>query len=135
MWLRLMPRFDPGKKWTSPELGKALNQGINLPPLIGPENGTYRFRAEDGVGTCILLPDQVQTNTAAFAFKTGEVWAIDTWLLRAEQTVLLAVEIEKMLTEQLRRYGYFLTLLGLERDPFRLKHSRHWRGNWRTPWG
>jgi hypothetical protein len=118
MWLRLMPRFDPPKKWTSPELGKAFNRGINLPTLIGPANGTHRFRAEDGVGTCVLFGDEVQTNTAAFAFKTGEVWAIDTWVLGAEQTMLLSVEIEKMLTEQLPHYGYFLSLLGLE-EPYR----------------
>ena len=36
MWLRLMPRFDPGKPSTIANLGKALNQGINLPTLIGP---------------------------------------------------------------------------------------------------
>jgi hypothetical protein len=118
MWLRLMLSFDPGKKWKTPELGKALNQGINLPTLIGPANSTYRFRADDGVGTCVLLPDEVETKTAAFAFKTGEVWAIDTWLLRAEQTVLLDVEIEKMFTEQLPRDAHFLTLLGL-RAPYR----------------
>ena len=23
----------------------------------------------------------------------------------------------------------------LERDPVKLKHSRHWRGSWRIPWG
>ena len=26
-------------------------------------------------------------------------------------------------------------LLKLEHDPVRLKHSRHWRGNWRIPVG
>jgi hypothetical protein len=70
------------------------------------------------VGTCVLFGDEVQTNTAAFAFKTGEVWAIDTWVLGAEQTMLLSVEIEKMLTEQLPHYGYLLSLLGLE-EPYR----------------
>jgi hypothetical protein len=43
MWLRLIPSFDPGKKWKTPELGKALNQGINLPTLIGPANSTFPF--------------------------------------------------------------------------------------------
>jgi hypothetical protein len=118
MWLRLMPPFDQGKKLKIPDLGKALNQGINLPTLIGPANGTSRFRADDGVGICVLFPDEVETKSAAFAFKTGEVWAIDTWLLRAEQTVLLDVEIEKSFTEQLPRYGRFLTLLGLN-PPYR----------------
>jgi hypothetical protein len=118
MWLRLMPPFDPGKKWTTPELGKALYQGINLPTLIGRANGTYTLRADDGIGTCVLLSDEAQTNTVAFAFKTGEIWAVDTWLLGAHQRMLLALEIEKMLIEQLPVYGYFLTLLGLK-PPFR----------------
>jgi hypothetical protein len=118
MWLRLMPPFDPGKKWTSAALGKALDRGINLPTFIGPADGTYSLRAEDGVGTCILSRNEVQTKTAAFVSKTGEVRAIDTWVLGTEQTMLLSVEIEKMLTEQLPRYGYFLSLLGLE-PPYR----------------
>jgi hypothetical protein len=117
IWLRLMPPFDPPKKPTRSELAKAVNQGINLPTLMGPANGTHMFRAEDGVGTCILL-DGVQTKTAAFAFKTGEVWATDTWVLGTEQTMISAVEIEKMLTEQLPRYAYFLGLLGLK-PPYR----------------
>jgi hypothetical protein len=44
-------------------------------------------------------------------------------------------------------YGYFAVTIAkvffpttnetasLERDPIRLKHSRHWRGNWRIPVG
>ena len=30
---------------------------------------------------------------------------------------------------------YLLVLEVLERDPVRLKHIRHWRGNWRIPVG
>jgi hypothetical protein len=119
LWLRLMPRFDPGKKWASYELRNALNVGINLPTLIGPANGTYTIRAEDGVGTCIIYSsEEQQTNSSAFAFETGEVWAIDTYPLRTNPEELFVGEIERMLTERLPSYARFLTSLGLQ-PPFK----------------
>jgi hypothetical protein len=117
IWLRLMPSVDPGKKWTIQELSTALSKGINLPTIVNPVFGTYTIRADDGVGT-ILLADGMQTPSVAFAFKTGEIWAIDTWILSAEQSMLLTVEIEQALTDRLRRYGQVLSLLGLP-PPYR----------------
>jgi hypothetical protein len=119
VWLRLMPPFDPGgKKWKSYELRNALNRGINLPTLIGRANGTYTLRAKDGVGACLLPSSEHQTNSVAFAFETGEVWAIDTFPLRTHPEELLVGEIEKMLADQLPEYARFLTILGLQ-PPFR----------------
>jgi hypothetical protein len=110
VWLRVMPPFDPGKKW---ELRAALNQGINLPTLIGPANGTHTLRAEDGVGTCILYSvEEHQTDYVAFAFESGEVWAVSTFPLRTHPEDLFVAEIEKMLTERLPGYAQFLTTLG-----------------------
>lgn len=114
MWLRLMPSFDPAKKWSSAVLRVALNSGINLPTLLGPASGTCVIRAEDGVGTCILSNDQEQkTDYVTFAFETGEVWAISTFPLRTHPSDLRVVDVERMLTEALLPYARFLTKLGI----------------------
>jgi nucleoside phosphorylase len=115
IWLRVMPAFDLGKQSESYELRDALNKGINLPTLLGPANGTYTLRAEDGVGSCILPSGcETQTSSVAFAFKTGEVWAVDTFSLATNPEDLFVFEIERMLTERLPGYGRFLMLLGLK---------------------
>jgi hypothetical protein len=114
-WLRVMPTFDPAKKWSSAELKAAINSGINLPTLIGPANGMHTFRAEDGIGTCIIHNAQEQqTDYVTFAFETGEVWAISTYPLRPHPNDLFVTEVEKLLIEQLPRYGQFIRALGLQ---------------------
>jgi hypothetical protein len=119
VWLRVMSPFDPGKTWASFELRAALNQGINLPTLLGPANGAHTLRAEDGVGTCIInSAEEHQTDFVAFAFKSGEVWAISTYPLRTNPDDLFVVVIEQMLTETLPVFAQFLTTLGM-RSPYR----------------
>ncbi len=84
--------------------------------VYGYGSGLYRLRAEDGgVGSCALLsPEALETGSVAFAFQTGEVWAIDTWLLAAAPTDLLMVDIERLFTQRLQEYAAFLTHLGLQ---------------------
>jgi hypothetical protein len=114
MWLRLMPPFDPGKPWTSFQLRAALNQGINLPTLIGPANDSHTIRASDGVGTCIIYSaEEHQTDYVAFVFESGEVWAISTYPLATHPEDLFVGEIEKMLTDRLPGYAQFLATLGM----------------------
>ena len=116
MWLRLIPLFDPGRKWTSYELRQALQDGIGLQPFIW--SSIFTLRAEDGVGCCSLLaPNESETNSVVFAFETGEVWAIDTWLLGAHPAELLADAIEEMFNPRPPEYGRFLVHLSLE-PPF-----------------
>jgi len=78
IWLRLMPVFDPGKRWAPYELReRAVRTGsLDLHPFV--VSGIYPLRAEDGVGICSLVtPDARETSSVAFAFATGEVWSID----------------------------------------------------------
>jgi hypothetical protein len=113
MWLRLIPFTDPGRKWTSHELREATQRGIALQPFIW--SNMFILRAEDGIGCCgLLTPDERRTNSVAFAFETGEVWAIDTWLLGIHPADLLTADLERMLTERLQEFGRFLTRLGLQ---------------------
>ena len=116
MWLRLMPPLDTGKRWTSYDLKTVLDHGLNLqrlqPFLWGNLSGygrLCRLRAEDGIGSCSLLsPDARETNSVVFAFETGEVWAIDTFLLAAAPSDLLIVDMEKVFNQRLQEYGQFL---------------------------
>jgi hypothetical protein len=118
MWLRVMPPFDPGRRWTSHELRNALNQSAALQPFMW-SSSFYTFRAADGVGCCSLLTvNHSETNSIAFVFETGEVWAIDTWLLGVRPNDLMDVEIEKMFTERLPQYAHFLMRLGVQ-PPYR----------------
>jgi hypothetical protein len=113
--LRVMPSIDPGKKWTSVELQRALNRGINLPTLLGLTNSQYSIRAEDGVGTCIIRsPEEHETDIVTFAFESGEIWAISTYPLKTHPNELFVDEIESMLRDQLPRYAQFLGTLGVQ---------------------
>jgi hypothetical protein len=117
-WLRLMPPFDPGKRWTAEELRDAYRAGtVVLQPFIW--SSLRALRADDGIGNCHLLTDQAQeTISVAFAFETGEVWAIDTYVLGSHPGELYVAEIEQGWTERLKDYATFLQRLGL-RAPFR----------------
>lgn len=63
-------------------------------------------------------PRLSQSCSVAFAFETGEVWAIDTSLLDTYPRVLFVHEIEDMLAKRLPAYRHFLMLLGLK-PPYR----------------
>jgi hypothetical protein len=111
-WLRLMPTFDPGKTWTAQELREAAH--TDLQPLIW--SSLFMLRAADGVGYC--NSQERETNSVAFAFETGEIWAIDTWVLGDHPSNLFVGEIERGWTERLKPYANFLCRLGLQ-PPYR----------------
>ena len=113
-----MPPHDTGKRWTSYDLKAVLGHGLALQPFLWGSvyggGGLYRLRAEDGIGTCALLSqDAHETGSVAFAFQTGEVWAIDTWLLAAAPADLVIVDIERIFIQRLQEYAAFLTRLAL----------------------
>jgi hypothetical protein len=117
-WLRLMPAFDPGRSWTAQELREASSAGnMVLQPFI--HSSLYPLRAADGIGYCNLLTaEDRETNSIAFAFETGEVWAIDTWLLGTHPSELFVAEIEREWPKRLKDYATFLRRLELQ-APYR----------------
>jgi hypothetical protein len=123
MWFRLMPSADPGRKWAADELKQHAQDtsGLALAPLT--MGNLFTLRAEDGFAWCSLATsDAGETPSVAFAFETGEVWAVDTWLLAAGSgDQLFASEIEKAFTTCLRAYARFLGGLGMT-PPY------HWIG-------
>ena len=116
-WLRLMPTLDPKRTWTAMELKQAGHLGVALQPFIF--SSLFIVRAEDGIGACNLLtPDASETNSVAFVFETGEVWAIDTWVLGTDPTRIVVTELEKGWVQHLKNYAEFLSRLGLP-GPYR----------------
>jgi hypothetical protein len=113
MFLRLMPMFDPIKRWPWQELQECAS-GIHLRPLFWVV-GDYSFlRAEDGFG---MYPMAGKTNSevqsVAFAFETGEIWSVDTILLSGAADVLLSLEIERAYIDSLQNYTAMLQGLGV----------------------
>jgi hypothetical protein len=114
MWLRLIPTVNPGKRWPPHELKQQARTGGGVYLLPFLDYPVFDLRAEDGMGACSLnSKDELQTVSAAFAFETGEVWSIDTWLLASDPIRLFAGEIERLFSRRLKAYAHFLGSLGV----------------------
>ncbi len=114
LWLRLLPVADPGRTWPTYTLKeRAIGGGrFDLAPFVW--HNVFSLRADDGFGLCsLVVPDETETPSVAFAFETGEVWSVDTTLLALDSAALFVGEIEKVYQERLLGYGQFLTRLGL----------------------
>jgi hypothetical protein len=122
VWFRLMPTKDPARTWQVTDLKKAATtqDGFLHPVLRGWREFNY-LRAEDGFGIYAPLnASRTLTNAAVFAFKTGEVWSIDSYVLDAmardgNNTI---PSIEDDFRQSLEEYGDFLLRLGVN-PPFR----------------
>ena len=91
MWLRLMPAFDPGMRWTALDLQSAILS--HLPPLGSFELGGYSsFRADDGCGTFSSLGDGEPTPASAILFDTGEIWTINTICMQGHRYIPFRTE-------------------------------------------
>jgi len=117
-WLRVLPILNPSRTWTAQELRKACTAGgFFLLPFV--YSNIYTLRAADGIGCCNLVsPQERDTNSVAFAFEMGEVWAIDTWLLGMHPSELFVGELERGWTDCLKGYSSFLRHLGVQ-PPYR----------------
>lgn len=125
MWLRVMPSANPQREWPTRELRRVALEKSHLLPLIHPAGGYSYLRASDGEGMYRANGDKpdakkMEVQSVAFAFKTGEVWSIETALLTWNLENLYVTDMEKAFTVSLGNYGLFLKELGIE-GPF------HWK--------
>lgn len=125
MWLRLIPAEDPQREWSTRELRRTAMDKSHLLPLIHPAGGYSYLRASDGEGMYRAKGDKtgpktVEVDSVTFAFKTGEVWSVETAVFSWEGNRLPSATIEEAFTVGLRNYGLFLKELGIE-PPF------HWK--------
>jgi hypothetical protein len=130
MWLRLMPSANIDKKWTTGELKVLAMQGnIHLLPLIRSGSNYSLLRASDGEGyyrtgsvasTQPTSPNTVKTDSIAFAFRSGEIWSIETALLAYKKDRIFDTDLEKTFVQGAENYREFLKKLGIN-SPF------HWK--------
>lgn len=121
MWLRVVPTADPGKKWPMGALKNSatLTGKLNLKPMhVAPSDGIFVLGADDGMGLCTLeTAGNTETRSVAHAFRTGEVWSVDTAVLSYHPGIMVG-DIERIYKERLVDYAQFLLSLGLQ-PPFR----------------
>ncbi|HQU08208.1 MAG: hypothetical protein B7X04_04340 [Parcubacteria group bacterium 21-54-25] len=128
MWLRLMPTSNPDRQWPTRELKKIGMQRSLLLPLLHPAGGYSYVRASDGEGMYRALslnpeqsrPNTVQVDAVTFAFRTGEIWSIETALLAYVTDRLPSTDIEQAFAQGLEHYAQFLHTLSIE-QPYRWK--------------
>jgi len=118
IWLRVMPRFDSGKWWSSADLKKiATAPGSLLMPINGPAGDYGYMRAEDGFGVRAMIRDRKDTTFwAVFTFNTGEVWTVDSYLIAATRdNKPAAIPLdENSFARSLENCSAFLECLGVE---------------------
>ncbi len=112
-WLRVMPTEAQPKTWTIPELESAVGQSdFLLLPMGAGDRAFDPVRAGDGYGWYASGNKEVgPTWSVAMAFKSGEVWAIET---HTAQTLGDAIfSPEHMFVTVLRHYCTYLRKLGV----------------------
>lgn len=84
MWLRVMPKFSMGKTLLVTRLREALiNNGNMVRPLNGEDYlNPYGIRGEDGFGLGVV-EDGKWASMLAYVFNNGEVWSLDTLMLKS----------------------------------------------------
>jgi len=125
MWLRLSPLVKPQREWSTKEL-KEIAQLSQAPlmPLFRPSGGYGYVRASDGEGMylsrgrTVKEENDIDTESLAFAFKTGEIWSIDTRFLKNTSKRLYMMEIEEAFARGLQQYAFFLKALNIN-EPYR----------------
>jgi hypothetical protein len=115
-WLRLAPAADPGRTWTCAALKAAMRRGGRVLPIFGDARGTGELRAEDGFGIYAMTPGPTESSGVVFAFRTGEVWAVDTYVqdALAEQRPNRAIRtLAPQLVAAFEAYGELMVRLGV----------------------
>jgi hypothetical protein len=116
IWFRLMPELDPGRTWSVTDLKKIATGAAMLTPLDPRHNALWWVRSDDGFGVYAtrLNEKSDEACSVVFAFKTGEVWAIDALLLSAmvHDGQKFIPDIEEFLKNKLISYTKFLAEIG-----------------------
>jgi hypothetical protein len=121
-WLRLMPRNDPGKTWSHAALRTAmLKAGKTALPIFAAAREFGEVRADDGFGTYGVFPSAEESSGVAFCFRSGEIWAVDTYVqdaLAEQQPNSAVLSLQAELTAAFESYVALLQRLGVP-GPYR----------------
>jgi hypothetical protein len=113
-WMRLIPGCDPGRTWTAAALKAALKKGA-VRPIFADARGLGELRAGDGSGVYAMSPSAAESSGVVFAFRSGEVWAVDTYVqdaLGEQQPNRAILTLEPQLTAAFEAYVGLLDRLG-----------------------
>jgi hypothetical protein len=117
IWLRLIPSIDPKNTWPTNQLRKVGETGQGLLPMLHPEGGYDFVRSADGEGEFYGEHQDDQSKVLVqgltFAFRTGEIWGIDTGILGLDKNFVFYGLIEESIVDALSRYRTFLKALGI----------------------
>jgi hypothetical protein len=114
MWLRVAPVQPIESMLKVADIEDRTLPLVNL-PLFGGGAESSTVRNSDGAGWCLYSYNQPAVSTV-FAFTDGEIWAIDTFSLRAvPQLVTLD---ERVWITSLRQCAKFLADIGIQ-GPYR----------------
>jgi hypothetical protein len=120
MWLRLIPAKRSQTDLSLPMQVKEriISDGkLWLSPLNWGDIGF--IRADDGFGVYARFREEdAETNSVAFVFETGEIWAIDTGMLSIASQFVYFGDVQNAMCGVLPHYARFLHNLGVE-PPFR----------------
>jgi hypothetical protein len=120
MWLRLIPAKQSQTDLSLPMQVKEriISDGkLWLSPLNWGDIGFVR--ADDGFGVYARFREEdAETNSVAFVFETGEIWAIDTGMLSIASQFVYFGDVQNAMCGVLPHYTRFLHDLGIE-PPFR----------------
>ncbi len=120
MWLRVLPKFDPGMTILHTDLRTALMDNGNVVlPLNGRDQGgnPYGIRGADGYGLGINVSNG-RTFSVVYAFDRGEIWSIDAGYLEfAKDKIFFSPE---QYTQALVAFSALLGRLGIA-GPYRWK--------------
>jgi hypothetical protein len=116
MWLHLIPAAQSHVDLSLPmQLRQHLMSDGKL--WLSPLNwGAIGFiRADDGFGVYARNSDaDTETNSVAFVFETGEIWAIDTGLLSTTPDIVYFGDIQSAMCSRLPLYSRLSHNLGIE---------------------
>jgi DNA-binding XRE family transcriptional regulator len=84
VWLRVLPKFDAGRRFLPAELKRvATQQNFPLVQLIEGYRDLGFLRGADGFGIFGMVGGRSETPAVSFAFDTGEIWSVDTYIISA----------------------------------------------------
>lgn len=115
VWLRVLPQTDPGRKWSLGELEGVTGSNAIILPLNRSWRNLDFVRGADGFGVFAPCGEGEPTYGAAYIFKTGEIWSLDSfWSRNASKAGAKFLYLnESSISQALVQYNDLLQRLGL----------------------
>lgn len=115
-WLRVMPAWETGRTWTCAALSAAMGKpGQKVLPIFAEPGRIGALGAPDGVGIYAASQGETESSGVVFAFRSGEIWSLDTYVqdaLSEQQPNRAILTLEPQLTAAFESYVGLLQRMG-----------------------